>query len=186
MEAITHPEAYMEDRPLTVEHVYQEHAATIGRWIARLGGPNIDVEDTLHDVFLTIERKLSRFRGDAQLTTWLYAITLNQIRSSRRRERFHRLFRAPEHEANEAADTRLLPDEELERMRANKRLSVVLESLNERYRQVLVLFELESRSGQEVAQMMGTRVENVWVWLHRARVAFARELSRLEARELLP
>lgn len=174
----------MEDRPHTVEHVYREHAATIGKWIARLGGPGLDVEDTMHDVFLIVGRELQHFRGEARLTTWLYAITLNVVRSRRRKERFARFFRAPNAEGLEVADARLLPDEELARRQASKRLHTALDGLNDRYRQVLVLFELESRTGQDVAELMDARVENVWIWLHRARAALARELSRLEEKEL--
>ena len=36
MQAIAQPASLIQDRPLTVEHVYRQHAATIAKWIARL------------------------------------------------------------------------------------------------------------------------------------------------------
>jgi DNA-directed RNA polymerase specialized sigma24 family protein len=55
--------------------------------------------------------------------------------------------------------------------------------LKERDRQVLVLFEIEGRSGQEIAELMGSKPANVWVWLTRARASFAKHLAREEAEE---
>jgi RNA polymerase sigma factor (sigma-70 family) len=173
----------LEDRPLTVDFVYREHAETVARWVARLGGPILDVEDVMHDVFVKVEQELPAFRGDARLTTWLYAVTLNVVRSRRRKERFRRFFRAPADEGRRIADSGALADEVLSRQQNSRRLYCVLDRLNERYRQVLVLFELEERPGREVAELMNASQENVWVWLHRARAAFARELARVEEEE---
>ncbi len=58
-----------------------------------------------------------------------------------------------------------------------------LDRLHDRYRTVLVLFELEGMSGQQLSELLGIRVDAVWVCLHRARKAFARELEKLTAEE---
>src|SRR6185436_17074685 len=70
------------------EAVYREHVMTVARWVARLGGPLLDVEDITHDVFVKVQRELPRFRGDAQLTTWLFTLTSNTVRTRRRTEAF--------------------------------------------------------------------------------------------------
>src|SRR5205823_4400364 len=50
-----------------LESVYREHAALVKRWALRLGGPAIDVEDTVQEVFLVVQRRLPEFRGDARI-----------------------------------------------------------------------------------------------------------------------
>src|SRR5262245_13697994 len=67
--------------------VYRLHADRVARWVARLGGPAVDVEDTVQEVFVKVHRLLAQFRGDAELTTWLYRITENVTRARRRKER---------------------------------------------------------------------------------------------------
>lgn len=48
------------------------------RWAGRLGGPHVDVEDILQEVFMVVHRQLASFRGDSLVTTWLFAITRNR------------------------------------------------------------------------------------------------------------
>lgn len=157
--------------------VYREHVMTVARWVARLGGPLLDVEDVTHDVFLKVQRELPRFRGDAQLTTWLFALTANTVRSRRRTERFRRFFRASSDSGLDVADDAALAQEKLEQKEAEQQLYRVLDQLSERDRQVLVLFELEQRSGREVAELLQVKEERVWVLRHRAKARFS-ELMR--------
>ena len=42
----------------------------------------------------------------------------------------------------------------------------------DKYRQVLILFELEEMSGEDIAALTGLKVATVWVRLHRARQHF--------------
>jgi RNA polymerase sigma-70 factor (ECF subfamily) len=153
--------------------VYREHAMTVARWVARLGGPLLDVEDVTHEVFIKVQRELPQFRGEAQLTTWLFSLTANTVRTRRRTERFRRFFRAPLSLGLDVADAGLLAGEQLERHQAERALYQVLDQLSERDRRVLVLFELEGRSGREVAELLEVKLEQVWVLRHRARSRFA-------------
>ena len=77
----------------SLDAVYRAHAATVARWVAHLGGPSIDVEDVVHEIFLVVRRQLAKFRGDAKLTSWLYRITARTVRDWRRKDRFRRFVR---------------------------------------------------------------------------------------------
>lgn len=173
--------ATTQESALTLESVYRQHAVTVLRWAARLGGGRVDPEDVAHDVFLTVERDLQNFRGDSALTTWLYSITLNAVRSRWRRERFRRFFHVGADEGLQQQDRGPLAPDRLEARDSVKLVNQALERLSWKYRQVLVLFELEGRAGKEVADLMGCEVSKIWVWLHRAREQFAREVSALSA-----
>ena len=161
------------------EAVYREHAMTVARWVARLGGPLLDVEDVTHDVFVKVQRELPKFRGDAQLTTWLFTMTANTVRTRRRTEAFRRFFRASSDDGLEVADEKALAPELLERRDAERALYRVLDKLAERDRQVLVLFELEGRSGREVAELLQVKEEAVWVLRHRAKARFAKHMQEV-------
>ena len=79
--------------PLTLEGLYRAHAPLVARWAAHLGGPSVDVEDVVHEIFIIVRRRLPEFRGEAKPTTWLYRITERVVRDCRRKERFRRWIR---------------------------------------------------------------------------------------------
>src|SRR5437879_2718197 len=76
----------------TLAALYREHAPTVARWAARLGGPWVEVEDVLQEVFVVAHRQLPSFRGDSRVSTWLFAITRNVVRQKRERERVRRVL----------------------------------------------------------------------------------------------
>ena len=150
-----------------VADLYLLHAQTVSRWASRLGGPAIDVEDVVQEVFLVVHRRLDGFRGDAHIKTWLYRITANVVRWRRRKDKWRRwLGGSADEVAGGVAARGPTPLEALEVYR-------VLDGMREKYRTVLILFEIEGMSGAEIAQLMSAQVDTVWVWLHRARKQFA-------------
>jgi len=161
---------------LELERLYREHVQRVARWIGRLGGPAVDVEDLVHEVFVIVQKQLSGFRGEAKITTWLYRITENVVRHHRRRERVRRFFGMSD-AVDHVASARLTPVEELERRQAAELVYRVLDKMNERYRTLVILFELEGLPGDEIAELLGIKPGALWVALHRARAQF---LSRLE------
>jgi RNA polymerase sigma-70 factor (ECF subfamily) len=161
--------------------IYRAHAARVARWAARLGGPIVDVEDAVQEVFLTVHRLLPGFRGEAQVTTWLYRITANVVRHRRRKERLRRWLGGSSDEvAAQLESPRPTPVEDLERRQATELVYRVLDGLAERARTLVILFELEGLSGEQIAELMGLSLSNVWVSLHRARAQFLAQLQKLE------
>ena len=160
-----------------LESVYQRHARRVSRWAARLAGPGVDVEDIVHEVFLVVRRRLAGFRGDAQLSTWLYEITVRVVQAGRRKQRRQRWLRslstaAPGKDrdgALEVADDRLSPLDALERRQATVLLYRFLDRMDDKYRTAVVLFELEGMPCDEIAVLTGTSVSNVWARVSRGR-----------------
>jgi RNA polymerase sigma-70 factor, ECF subfamily len=164
--------------------LYRAHAQTVARWAGRLGGPTVDAEDVVQEVFLVAHRLLPEFRGEARITTWLFRITHNVVRHRRRRERVRRLLGAGNDEAaRRVASLRPTPVEDLERVEAQRAVYGILDGMSDKYRTVFVLFELEGLSGEEVAALTGQRLGTIWVWLHRARAQFLKELGKRERKE---
>jgi len=167
-------EEAIADGPLDVEAIYCERADDVARWARRLGGPEIDVEDIVHEVFLVVQRRLNEWRGDALISTWLYQITFRVVQERRRRWRWNRWSsdavpgsRGLDH-LEIAADQ---PDalDLLQRREATALLYRILDGIGEKYRTVIILFELEGLDGEEIAALTGTSLSNVWVRLFRAR-----------------
>jgi RNA polymerase sigma-70 factor (ECF subfamily) len=169
----------------SLDAIYREHAGTVARWAAKLVGPGADVEDLVHEIFLVARRRLPEFRGEAKVSTWLYRITERVVRQNRRRDGFRRWFaRARRLEIEDATvPTRLTPVDALERRQSTEVCYRILDRMPDKYRTVLILFELEELSGEEIASLTGLKLATVWVHLHRARSRFLADVRRAARRE---
>lgn len=165
----------VDARPWTLEALYRAHAKDVARWAARLAGPELDVEDLVHEVFVVAEAKLDGFRGDGAVTTWLFRITHNVVRRERRRARWSKWWR-PESEV-ELTDDRELPEEIAARRADVRRLYRALDRMSEKLRTALILSEIEGRPAKEIAELLGITENTVWVRVHRGKKELARRLG---------
>jgi RNA polymerase sigma-70 factor (ECF subfamily) len=174
--------------PLDIASLYRTYSAKVGRWAARLGGPSIEVEDVVQEVFLVAKRRLSSFRPDGgKITTWLFRTTERVVKTARRKHRVRALFgRFLADLPPTTATGPDVPGDELERRQEIERVYRVLDRLPERQRRVLILFELEGLSTQEIATLTGARVGTVRVWLFRARASFMEHHDLVSAGEGKP
>jgi len=176
----TAADAEMVDAPVDVAQLYRAHERKVMRWAARLGGPGIDVEDVVQDVFLVAKRRLRSLDGSWKVETWLFRTTEKIVLAARRKRRLRRwLSLSREPSAPGMSTPRPTPAEALEQERAIAEVYRVLDRLSERHRRVLVLFEIEGMSTQEIADLVGAQVGTVRVWLFRARARFLEEHQRL-------
>jgi RNA polymerase sigma-70 factor, ECF subfamily len=164
-----------------LERLYLEHARAVARWAARLGGPTIEVEDVVQDVFLIAERRLRSFRGHSSVRTWLYGITANVVRHHRRKLR-SRAWLLGDEPLDSAKSEARSPLEELVRDERIQNVRSALEQMREKHRTVLELHAIEGLSGPEIAVRLGIAPSTVWVRLHRAR----KELEKLLLALVIP
>jgi len=165
----------------TVEGLFDDYGALVGRWAVRLGGRELEAEDVVQEVFLVVGQRLPSYRPDCRVTTWLYQITQNVVHQQRWRLRWRRLWSFGLAGAAEVASPEPLPVEHVERRESRERIHRILDQMSERSRTVLVLFEWEQLTGEEIAERLDAKVATVWVWLHRARAEFIRRMKALDA-----
>ena len=167
--------------PPEISSLYRAHAAEVERWVARLAGPTVDAEDVVQEVFLVVQRRLSEWRADAKMTTWLYRITERVVHRQRRKQRMGRWLRGLAGDfAGDVPTERLTPVEDLERKEAARTVYAALDGLERKMRAVFVLFEIEGLSGEEIAALTGTKLATVWVQLHRGRARFLERLRDMD------
>jgi len=167
--------------------LYREHAQRVAGWASRLGGPRsgADLEDVVQEIFLRVHRALPGFRGEAEITTWLYRITENVVRARRRKEKIRRFFGfqpAPEVDAIDLPSPHPTPEGDAERAEKVRSLYAALERVPERYRNAFILFEIDGLAGEEVARLLGVKIQTLWVQLSRARQLVITELQNGERR----
>lgn len=162
---------------------YQDRVYTLCyRW---LGEPQT-AEDTAQDVFLALYRNLANFRGDAQLSTWIFKVTLNHCknrklhRSRRGYGRTESLGPRPEDEGPERQIAAEGPgaDHGTDSREARALVGAALERLDEDHRQILLLRDVEDLSYEEIAEILELPRGTVKSRIHRARAELAAVLGR--------
>jgi RNA polymerase sigma-70 factor (ECF subfamily) len=157
--------------------IYDRHAASVLRFATRAAGHRQDAEDITHATFVKVAAIAHGYDGRASCRPWLFGIAA-RILSHRRRSigRFARFLLA--HAWFAAADAHD-PCDALDARSELTELEHALSALSDAKRVVLILFEVESLSGEEIAQALSIPVGTVWTRLYAAR----RELrNALEAR----
>jgi len=173
-----------DDQGVGFEEIYWRHVQSVSRWIIRLGGNREDLEDLVQEVFATAQRRIPAFRGESQVSTWLFGIASKVVSQERRRRRWRSWLRVEGRQlARDFRGPVPAPDQDLEQQQTIDRFYRILDTLSRPHREVLVLFELEGLSGQRVAELLGIKVASLWVRLHRARAKFLESAEKLERRE---
>ncbi|GJH16926.1 RNA polymerase sigma factor [Caballeronia novacaledonica] len=120
-----------------------------------------EAEDALQDAYLHAYRSMSQFRGDAQLSTWLSRLVLNEcfarIRRSARRQNVIPIVDAPDWVEQAEAMTshnNSAPDDALARSQVRALLERKLDALPELFRIVFVLRSIEEMTVEETAQCL--------------------------------
>lgn len=162
--------------------LFARHRDRLWAVALRTTGDREEAADALQDALISAFRRADTFRGDAAVTTWLHRIAANVVRTARRKERgrrFIRRLRGGELGQALAASPSALPGEELQRRQELSALYRALDLLPEKYRSLLIMFEMEALTGEQLAAVTGLKPETVRVRLHRARKLFAKALDEL-------
>ncbi|HBH78471.1 MAG TPA: RNA polymerase subunit sigma, partial [Nitrospira sp.] len=67
--------------------MYRDHVDLMYRFAHRLCGETEAAKDLVQETFLNAYRGLDRFRGDAQISTWLYTIASRACLRMRRKRK---------------------------------------------------------------------------------------------------
>ena len=168
------------------DRMYLENADRMYRFAQRLCGEAEDARDLVQETFLNAYRGLPDFRGEAQLSTWLYRIASRVCLAMRRRRKGEpeRELSLEEFIPTSDGELRLQipadglsPEQALENKQLRRALRQAIQKLPAKYRIVLVLCDMEELSAKEVGAVVGLNERAVKSRLHRARLFVRRELS---------
>jgi RNA polymerase sigma-70 factor (ECF subfamily) len=167
-----------------LEELLARHQSQIYRFGMKMCGDPEDAKDVLQDTLLAMARGVRNFRGESSLATWLYTVARSFCIKKRRRSKF-----APRNveslETGAGVEVKRLtapsndPAEALEGKRMEEALEEAVSALDPKYREVLVLRDMEGLTAREVAEVLGIGVDAVKSRLHRARLAVRAALSPL-------
>lgn len=185
---------------------YAAFEALVARYEARLYGLALrlvgrrhDAEDVVQQTFVSLIEHLEQFRGEAAFSTWLTKIAANHalalLRKRGRQQAVGTLAQGGEEtyagipHPEFIAQWRETPEQIASRNETRQLLAAALEELDDKYRLVFLLRDVEGLSTQETAEVLGISVANVKVRLLRARLMLRERLTRVfgdEATRVMP
>lgn len=148
-------------------------------------------EEVAQDVFVSAYRALPRFRGDARFSTWLFRIGVNHCKNKRQynKRRHYHQHEPLEGTPRDDGPERQLPsadpgtDRAVHLSDAEELLKQALAELDEGYRSIVVLRDIQGLAYEEIADILDLPRGTVKSRLHRARAQLARALSRIAGRD---
>jgi RNA polymerase sigma-70 factor, ECF subfamily len=141
-----------------------------------------DAEEVAQEAILKAFKALPGFRAQSKFSTWLTQIAVNEAKMKMRKDRRH-LYKPIEDDHDEwqpqreIRDWREIPSEWLERSELRAALQKALMSLDTKYRNVMLLRDVEHVSIADTAEILGITCECVKTRLCRARLQMREALA---------
>ena len=168
------------------ERLYHAHSARVFALCMRMSGSRTRASELTQDVFVHVWERLSSWRGESALSSWIYRLTVNLVLTSVRGEQ-----RRQQHEMNEddvvTNDSTGDPEQRDGSAIGSVKPASVHEAIDlERAiaalprgaRTVFVLHDVEGYQHGEIAKMTGTAEGTCRAQLHRARKLLIEALER--------
>jgi len=169
----------------------EKHSELVFNLALRLTGNRSDAEDLAQDALIRALRALPGFRGDSQLSTWVYRITVNAWKNRVRAEKSRGFWKTisfgafgnkdEDEPVYEPAGNDAPLDTELEKEGTNAVVQKALLQLDADDRAIVVLREIEERSYGEIAEVLGLAEGTVKSRLFRARAKLKLLLAKAPA-----
>ena len=174
----------MSDDELEFQRIHETFRPKIHRYLTRLVGED-EAEDLTQEVLVKVSRALSTFRGESQLSTWIYRIATNAAIDKMRTSSFQRdTLQSSLDDIDETKDQEAWAEEEtpsLERQLMQKEMyecfGNFVRNLSANYRTAVVLSELGELTNHEIAEILGLSLDTVKIRLHRGRMRLLQELK---------
>ena len=165
--------------------LYRRHQAALYRFALRMTGTTWAAEEIVQDVFMMLMRDPQKYdAARGTLGGFLYGVTRNRV--LKHLERLPREVPLEEQNANGTGPGAVLKDASSPAIQAEKRERVervwaAVLDLPADFREAVVLCELEERSYEEAAQMIGCPIGTIRSRLHRGRALLMARLEMLRA-----
>lgn len=166
------------ERREQLRNLVREHFASVWRFLRRLGFEHDVVDDAAQDLFFVAFRRIDEMVPGRERAFLYGAAARIALELKRKRSR-----EIPDESIGErAVASTATPETLLDEERTRERLYRLLDELDERFRVVFVMYELEAMTMQEISDALQIPMGTVSSRLRSAREDFKARLERQRAR----
>lgn len=164
--------------------LFHTHKPRVYSLCLRMTNNAAEAEDITQEAFLQVFRKLSTFRGDSALSTWLHRIAVNTVLMRFRKKSFTELSmdETRTNDANAKPVRREYGGRDRRLAGSLDRIALIqaIRELPEGYRTIFLLHEVEGYEHQEIAALLGCSTGNSKSQLHKAKMRIRELLTSLQ------
>lgn len=175
------------DQSLNFSSVYDEFYIKILHYLKQLVG-EFEAEEVAQTVFEKINRKLSSFKGESKLSTWIYRIATNAALDKLKSSSFKRSHAGPlahlpihlpeiEGPVSKSSNRLTSPEKTIIRDEMSACIREFVDRLPPDYRTIIVLNQLEGLTNKEIAEILDISLHTAKIRLHRARARLRESLE---------
>jgi RNA polymerase sigma-70 factor (ECF subfamily) len=159
--------------PSAERELYDAHVDRVFRLAYRMAGEMDLAQDFVQETFIKVFSRLSTFRGDSALATWVTSVALSVALNGLRKVKRFRQRESPIDEAAQitgGGGRRAEPD-------LKNRMREAIERLPDGYRTVFVMHDMEGYTHEEIGTALGVQPGTSKAQLFRARAKLREALS---------
>jgi len=154
--------------------ILEGHYTLIYSVVRGVAGQRGETDDIVQDVFIKIFRALGDFRGDSQLSTWIYRIARNEALNAIDKRRPQVI---PIEDCADLPDAGESPEGSYHRRIGRERLERFMERLDEKQRVAIELRYIGDKSYEEIADIMDIPLGTVKTYIYRAKLSLKRMMT---------
>src|SRR5215470_16188742 len=163
--------------------LYETHKRRVYALCLRITREQTEAEDCTQEAFLQCFLRLSTFRGDSALSTWLYRLTVNVVLMRLRAAHMKPVSLDTSGTTDDFGEHAILnacPVDDMRLSGAIDRITLhrALRELPPGYRTIFLLHDVEGKAHSEIARELGCSIGNSKSQLHQARTRLRRFLRR--------
>ncbi|MBN2802895.1 MAG: sigma-70 family RNA polymerase sigma factor [Deltaproteobacteria bacterium] len=168
------------------EQLIEQYKSHIFNLLFRMIGNREEAEDLLQEVFITVFKKIESFREDSALSTWIYSIAtnlcINRKQYLKRKKHYDKssiddLGSSKKISVYSQQETSATPLEVIEGRQMEKIIQEIILSMDEEYRVVIVLRDIQNLSYEEIGEILNVPPGTVKSRLHRGRMELKERLA---------
>lgn len=162
-----------------------KHRQSIHHIIKRIVHNEEATRDLVQETFMKAFASLASYRSEYRFSTWLYKIAANSSIDFLRKKRIQALSLDRPLESGdgtmeiEVADFSFHPERELERKQKWCSIEEAIDSLPDKYREVIIYRHREDKSYEEIADSLNIPVGTVKARIFRARELLKKKLKNI-------
>ena len=161
----------------------QRYKDELTNFCRRFLGDRDEADDVVQETFVRVWRSRGSYTPAARFSTWIYTIASNLAKTRLRRWSLRRFVRLGEPHGDgqmfDLPDESAGPDGAADDTLREERIQQALKSLPVKYREVVVLRDIQQPSYEEIVAITGTAMGTVKSRINRARTSLRDQLRDL-------
>lgn len=176
--------AYQRGSADSFRHIVARYKNPLTNFVYRFVGNYDDCDDVVQETFVRVFRNKHSYTPQAKFSTWIYTIASNLAKSRLRQRDRHRILSLSflsssdegEHQM-EIPDLRYAADRQADSALKQVQIQKALNTISPKYREVVVLRDIQELSYDEIAKVTGLNLGTVKSRIKRGRTMLQKLLK---------